>query len=100
MRLADASAQDASARGGCAVCRRAAGDAAGESDDEDENPSPTKQALLTRTCPPKANPYREMGAGILSRDKDEHVLQRLMAARRKSLQFAPKVGSPLSKTWE
>ncbi|GJN79341.1 hypothetical protein PLIIFM63780_002854 [Purpureocillium lilacinum] len=72
----------------------------GESDDEDENPSPTKQALLTRTCPPKANPYREMGAGILSRDKDEHVLQRLMAARRKSLQFAPKVGSPLSKTWE
>ncbi|UNI23669.1 hypothetical protein JDV02_009475 [Purpureocillium takamizusanense] len=71
-----------------------------DSDDEAEEPSPTRQAHLTRTCPPKANPYREMGAGILSRDKDENVLQRLMAARRKSLQFAPKIGSPLSKTWE
>jgi len=58
-------------------------------------------ALLTRTCPPKtaASGLLELGAGVLSREKDEHVLLRLMAARRKSLQFAPKVASPLSKTW-
>lgn len=58
------------------------------------------QALLMRTCPPKANPFRDLGAGLLKKDKDEQVLMRLMAARRKSLQFAPKVGSPLSKTWK
>lgn len=69
-------------------------------DYDDMDSSPTKQDLITRTCPPKANPYRDMGAGILSREKDEQVLQRLMAARRKSLQFAPKIGSPLSRTWE
>ena len=67
---------------------------------DDIDSSPTKQELMTRTCPPKANPYRDMGAGILSREKDEQVLQRLMAARRKSLQFAPKIGSPLSRTWQ
>ncbi|KND91294.1 hypothetical protein TOPH_04152 [Tolypocladium ophioglossoides CBS 100239] len=69
-------------------------------DYDDTDSSPTKQALMMRTCPPKANPYCDMGAGILSREKDEQVLRRLMAARRKSLQFAPKIGSPLSRTWE
>lgn len=62
--------------------------------------SPSKQSFLTRTCPPKESKYRELGEGILSREKDEQVMLRLMAARRKSLQFAPKVGSPLAKTWE
>ncbi|PNY29239.1 Uncharacterized protein TCAP_00845 [Tolypocladium capitatum] len=69
-------------------------------DNDDMDSSPTKQALMMRTCPPKANPHGGMGAGILSPEKDEQVLQRLMAARRKSLQFAPKIGSPLSRTWE
>jgi hypothetical protein len=59
----------------------------------------TRAALLTRTCPPKSNPYEGLGEGILSPEKDQQVLMRLMAARRKSLQFAPKVGSPLAKTW-
>jgi hypothetical protein len=55
---------------------------------------------MTRTCPPKRNrSYAEIGAGVLSREKDEGLIQRLMAARRKSLQFAPKIGSPLSKAW-
>ncbi|EFY86341.1 hypothetical protein MAC_07645 [Metarhizium acridum CQMa 102] len=62
--------------------------------------SPSKQSFLTRTCPPKESKYRELGKGILSREKDEQVMLRLVAARRKSLQFAPKVGSPLAKTWE
>lgn len=64
-----------------------------------ENASPDN-ALLMRTCPPKQSVYRDMGEGILRKDKDEQVLMRLMAARRKSLQFAPKIASPLSKTWQ
>lgn len=69
--------------------------------DEDDG-SPTREELLTRTCPPKAQKYLELGGGILSRSKDtdENVMQRLMAARRKSLQFAPKVGSPLARMWQ
>jgi hypothetical protein len=59
-----------------------------------------REHLLMQTCPPKTSVYHELGDGVLSRQKDESVLMRLMAARRKSLQFAPKVGSPLAKTWE
>lgn len=58
------------------------------------------QEMLMRTCPPKRTTFVEPGHGILGRPKDESVHMRLMAARRKSLQFAPKVGSPLSKTWK
>ena len=68
--------------------------------DDDLDDSPTRDALLMRTCPPKANPFRDMGGSLLSQDKDEQVLMRLMAARRKSLQFAPKIGSPLSRAWK
>ncbi|KAF4955637.1 hypothetical protein FSARC_11807 [Fusarium sarcochroum] len=71
-----------------------------DDDDDDLDDSPTKDALLMRTCPPKSNAFRNMGAGIISREKDDHVLLRLMAARRKSLQFAPKIGSPLARAWQ
>ncbi|PHH84737.1 hypothetical protein CDD83_1471 [Cordyceps sp. RAO-2017] len=68
--------------------------------DGGDSPSPSEQHLMTRTCPPKHNQYRDMGEGIIGRDKDEQAVLRLMAARRKSLQFAPKIGSPLAKTWD
>ncbi|KJR81373.1 uncharacterized protein SPSK_00982 [Sporothrix schenckii 1099-18] len=77
----------------------------GGDDDDDDSTLASMQfdqgPLVTRTCPPKQRSvsYHELGAGILSREKDEGVLMRLMAARRKSLQFAPKVASPLSKAW-
>ncbi|OAA62648.1 brct domain containing protein [Niveomyces insectorum RCEF 264] len=59
-----------------------------------------QRMLVTRTCPPKTRAsYHELGDGILAREKDEGVLMRLMAARRKSLQFAPKIASPLSRAW-
>ncbi|KAI1441466.1 hypothetical protein F5Y02DRAFT_295713 [Annulohypoxylon stygium] len=58
--------------------------------------SPEKE-LLMRTCPPKS--FANLGEGVLKKDKDQGILMRLMAARRKSLQFAPKVASPLSKAW-
>ncbi|KAL8400728.1 hypothetical protein RB594_000943 [Gaeumannomyces avenae] len=61
----------------------------------------TREELLMRTCPPpkQAGNNVMLGAGLLTNNKDEGVLQRLMAARRKSLQFAPRVGSPLAKAW-
>jgi hypothetical protein len=72
-----------------------------DSDDDDDDDD-RREKMLTRTCPPKrqvAAAFGELGEGILSKEKDERVLMRLMAARRKSLQFAPKVGSPLAKSW-
>ncbi|KAI0169821.1 hypothetical protein GGR52DRAFT_484986 [Hypoxylon sp. FL1284] len=61
----------------------------------------SREHLLMRTCPPKQgqNAYADLGDGLLRRDKDQGIMMRLMAARRKSLQFAPKVASPLSKAW-
>lgn len=62
--------------------------------------SPTKrQQMLMRTAPPKQNPFADLSSSLLNQDKDQNVLMRLMAARRKSMQFAPKVASPLSKAW-
>ncbi|KAJ2902449.1 putative signal transducer protein [Zalerion maritima] len=58
--------------------------------------SPLAKAPMT--CPPQ-NRFAELGQGVLGREKDERVLMRLMVAKRKSLQFAPKVGSPLAKAW-
>lgn len=61
-------------------------------DDEDE-----RRRLVMMTCPPKKSEVREQ---IFSGTRDKSVMERLMAARRKSMQFAPKVGSPLSKAWQ
>ncbi|EGX91832.1 Breast cancer suppressor protein BRCT [Cordyceps militaris CM01] len=70
----------------------------------DSRLSPSREDMLMRTCPPKSSGigvYDQLGVGMgmLSSHKDEKVLMRLMAARRKSLQFAPKIASPLSKSW-
>lgn len=59
-----------------------------------------KEKLIQRTCPPKqsagsiggidmSDPIEGSSSGLL--------MQRLLLARRKSLQWAPKVGSPLAK---
>jgi hypothetical protein len=63
------------------------------------------QELIQQTAPPAKGRFFEdgqengieEGKGFLSQKKDESVMMRLMAARRKSLQWAPKVGSPLAK---
>jgi hypothetical protein len=57
------------------------------------------EQLVQQTAPPaKGNFFEgESGNGWLSEKKDESVMMRLMAARRKSLQWAPKVGSPLAR---
>ncbi|KAK0668258.1 hypothetical protein QBC41DRAFT_347346 [Cercophora samala] len=70
---------------------------AGDDDEEDEERK--RQEMLTRTCPPKRATFVELGERVLNKEKDAGVLMRLMAARRKSLQFAPKIGSPLAKSW-
>ncbi|CAP59998.1 uncharacterized protein PODANS_1_3200 [Podospora anserina S mat+] len=67
--------------------------------DDDEDEERKSQEMLTRTCPPKRATFIELGERVLNKEKDERVLMRLMAARRKSLQFAPKIGSPLAKSW-
>jgi hypothetical protein len=59
-----------------------------------------QEQLLMRTAPARRTTFADLGQGVLGEEKDQHVLLRLMAARRKSLQFAPKVASPLSRTWE
>ncbi|KAK7745542.1 hypothetical protein SLS53_003042 [Cytospora paraplurivora] len=68
-------------------------------DGDGEGLSP--EQLVQRTCPPKtSHMYDDLGAGVLGRNKDEGVARRLMDARRKSLAFAPKVSSPLAKSWK
>lgn len=61
-----------------------------------------KEHLAQKTAPQGKRYYDEVEAGspgFLNEPKDESVMMRLMAARRKSLQWAPKVGSPLSQGW-
>lgn len=58
------------------------------------------EQLVQNTAPQKKRYFDEPEGGtpsFLTQKKDESVMMRLMAARRKSLQWAPKVGSPLSQ---
>ncbi|KAI8961899.1 hypothetical protein F5Y11DRAFT_357339 [Daldinia sp. FL1419] len=71
------------------------GSSSSEENDEDME---EREQLLMRTCPPKKS-YADLGEGVIKKEKDQGILMRLMAARRKSLQFAPKIASPLSKAW-
>lgn len=57
------------------------------------------EELLLRTAPPKQSAYAQLGQDVLDQKKDQSVMMRLMAARRKSLQFAPKIASPLKRAW-
>ncbi|MCJ1471792.1 hypothetical protein MMC13_000433 [Lambiella insularis] len=54
--------------------------------------------LIQQTCPPKQTmqPLFPL-SGRIEDQPDEKVRQRLLLARRKSLQWAPKVGSPLGR---
>jgi hypothetical protein len=59
-----------------------------------------KDQLVQKTAPQGKRYFDETPSGspgFLSEPKDESVMMRLMAARRKSLQWAPKVGSPLAQ---
>ena len=54
--------------------------------------------LIQQTCPPKQSMQSLFPvSGDIDDQPDESVRQRLMLARRKSLQWAPKVGSPLGR---
>lgn len=60
-----------------------------------------REELVQRTCPPKAGISESEGIegfqfGNVNGDVGV-LMQRLLLARRKSLQWAPKVGSPLAK---
>jgi hypothetical protein len=54
--------------------------------------------LLQQTCPPKRTMQPLFPpSGRIEDQPDEAVRRRLVLARRKSLQWAPKVGSPLGR---
>lgn len=63
-----------------------------------------REELVQRTCPPKQH-QGIVGLGIAGENSEESangvgsgvLMQRLLLARRKSMQWAPKVGSPLAK---
>lgn len=61
-----------------------------------------KGELMQQTAPVKrfveGDEDQGSGSAWLSEKKDESVMMRLMAARRKSLQWAPKIGSPLARS--
>jgi hypothetical protein len=65
-----------------------------------------REELVQRTCPPKRSEVETDGGvegmGVVDggmRGPGGNVLmQRLLLARRKSLQWAPKVGSPLARS--
>lgn len=62
-----------------------------------------REQLLQQTAPVRKFVDSEQLGGksgaldFLTQKRDESVMMRLMAARRKSLQWAPKVGSPLAR---
>lgn len=54
--------------------------------------------LIQQTCPPKQTGQLLFPLnGRIEDHPDENIRRRLVEARRKSLQFAPKVGSPLGR---
>lgn len=54
--------------------------------------------LVQQTCPPKQLMQSLFPlSGNIEDEPDESVRQRLIVARRKSLQWAPRVGSPLGR---
>ncbi|KAJ8126314.1 hypothetical protein O1611_g7323 [Lasiodiplodia mahajangana] len=62
------------------------------------NPSAGNNQLFMQTCPPRPSGLINLGEGLVNPNQDP-VQVRLMAARRKSTQFAPKIASPLKKQW-
>ena len=54
--------------------------------------------LVQQTCPPKQSMLSLFPLSGQIEDADESLRERLVLARRKSLQWAPKVRSPLGKT--
>ncbi|KAI9715444.1 MAG: hypothetical protein M1812_005920 [Candelaria pacifica] len=75
-------------------------------DFESNYPSPTTPyylskgaTLIQQTCPPKQSGKRLLFplSGEIDDQPDDVLRQRLVLARRKSLQWAPKVGSPLGR---
>ncbi|KAJ2977327.1 hypothetical protein NUW58_g7845 [Xylaria curta] len=62
--------------------------------------TPLPNQLFMNTCPPKQSVPVGIGEGLVNRDGNQSIQMRLLAARRKSMQWAPKVASPLKKQWE
>lgn len=53
-----------------------------------------------QTCPPRTSGLINLGERLVNRTQEQTFEMRLMAARRKSMQYAPKVASPLKNQWK
>jgi len=67
--------------------------------------SSTQQTEAPKTCPPKQQSIVFPDNGVIGRPRDgeegnPQYAQRILLARRKSLQWMPKVGSPLAKSFK
>ncbi|KAI0021164.1 hypothetical protein F4780DRAFT_739344 [Xylariomycetidae sp. FL0641] len=60
---------------------------------------PDQEDLLTRTAPSKRLAFQDMPVFDPEHVANQRQEQRLLAARRASLQHAPKVSSPLARQW-
>lgn len=83
-----------------AVAKAAAEMSYHNSEDDTVTSPMADMAIGLRTCPPKASDRWQGQTSPSKVTLDDHALSRLMAARRKSLQFAPKIASPLSRQWK
>jgi len=64
-----------------------------EEDKENVSPESENTPLIQKTCPPK-----QLNKGIFTLDEAATPFKnRLLLARRKSAEFAPKIGSPLRR---
>ncbi|KAI1823034.1 hypothetical protein F4861DRAFT_354262 [Xylaria intraflava] len=66
------------------------------------NPSPYQNHPLMQTCPPKPAAGRIIGLGhsFMTPEQERNFTTRLLEARRRTMQFAPKIASPLKKQWK
>lgn len=55
---------------------------------------------LLQTCPPRPSSLITLGERLVYHDQSPAVAMRLNAARRQSMQYAPKKTSPLKKQWK
>ncbi|KAI1434101.1 hypothetical protein GGR50DRAFT_445928 [Xylaria sp. CBS 124048] len=63
------------------------------------SPPEANQQQLMQTAPPRPIEAMPIGQSLVERAPNETTQMRLLEARRKTLQHAPKVTSPLKKQW-
>lgn len=58
--------------------------------------NPARQQYQSQILPKKVPPKFDLGPTAIA---NPYLLERIKMAKRKSMQFAPKISSPLAKSW-